>query len=50
MTRKEMVDALVKKYGTTDIKITWEGGNDDGCYDLFIKGESIDCYRDRESL
>jgi hypothetical protein len=50
MTRKELVEALVKKHRTTDIRITWEGGNDDGCYDLFIKGESIDYYRDRESL
>ena len=50
MTRKELVEALVKKHGTTDIKITWEGGNDEGCYDLFIKEESIDCYEDRESL
>jgi hypothetical protein len=50
MTRKELIDAIVKKYGTTDIKITWEGGNDEGCYDLFIKGESIDCYRDRAAL
>ena len=50
MTRKELVEALVKKHGTTDIKITWEGGNDEGCYDLLIKGESIDCYSDRESI
>lgn len=50
MTRKELIDAIVKKYGTTDIKITWEGGNDEGCYDLFIKGESIDFYGNRESI
>jgi hypothetical protein len=50
MTRKELVEALVKKHGTTDIRITWEGGNDEGCYDLFIKGGSIDCYSNRESI
>lgn len=41
---------LHEKYGTDDITISWEGGNDEGSYDLLIDGKSVDHYDNRESV
>lgn len=47
---KELFKELHEKYKTDDITISWEGGNDEGSYDLLIDGESIDHYESRESV
>ena len=47
---KELFKELHEKYETDDITISWEGGNDEGSYDLLIDGESIDHYENRESV
>lgn len=47
---KELFKELHEKYKTDDIRISWEGGNDEGAYDLFIDDESVDCYENRESV
>lgn len=39
---KEVLEQVVEKYGTNKISISWEGGNDEGCYDLRIDGNIID--------
>lgn len=45
---KQLVEEIIKKYGTDDISISWEGGNDEGTYRLSIGGKDIDFYRMRE--
>lgn len=47
---KELFKELHEKYKTDDITISWEGGNDEGSYDLLIDGESIDHYENEESV
>lgn len=41
---KKFVDGLIKKYGTSDICLEWEGGNDEGSYTLMIGGENVNVY------
>ena len=41
---KKFVDGLIKKYGTSDICLEWEGGNDEGSYTLMIGGEDVNVY------
>lgn len=40
---RKYLDKLVKN-GAKEIKVTWEGGNDDGCYNLFVDRDDIDFY------
>lgn len=47
---KELIQQLITKYDSTDIKVNWDGGNDEGCYYLHIKDNEIDIpYGKRES-
>ena len=41
---KKFVDGLIKKYGSSDICLDWEGGNDEGSYTLIIGKENINVY------
>lgn len=37
---KEIMDLMIEKHGT-DITITWEGGNDEGSYELLVDDEPL---------
>ena len=43
---RKYLDNLVKN-GAKEIKVTWEGGNDDGCYNLFVDRDEIDFYNSK---
>jgi len=45
-TFQECLDKTIEFYSSPDIRIEWEGGNDDGCYELFVDGNRIaDAYK-----
>lgn len=47
---KEVMDLMIEKYGT-DITITWEGGNDEGSYELLAKDDRIAVrWHDRDTI
>lgn len=46
---KECVDYIIKEYKTDKIRLSWEGGNDDGSYTLTIGDEEVNFYDTRQS-